>query len=488
MFFQLSKIYCLILFISLLTTSFAVAQTNLFSLQSLIEDVNKTHPFFKSTAIQRDMAKLSIYKEKSFTDTSYSIAPSFTNTQPVSSSPFSSQETTSLGIQSSVSKTLWSTGGTLGASLALNSSNSTYSSQAQQFGLLDKYYQHAIGISYIHPILKNKKGVLSKIGAETKTLNYKQTLIQLADQEQQFVLGLINQFLDWYGHYRELANLRDRYTISRSLYKDTKKKYKKNIAERVDLIQSEDSLKNLEQLIILQRAQVNSKINQLSLILSESIKNKIPKLNLSYIPKLPSITTDILKRVPHIALLYQQKELLEFQKQMVHETNRPQLDLNLAANLKSGDSSLGDSLGFNKPDYSVSFTYANSVEKTGYYVDDELLQQSLNNLALTIDNSILNLQASLVDISTQYESIIKVISANETRLQLAKKRVKQEIKRYNHGRGQFSFVVQAQDNVQFVETILLQNKISIYRLYINYMTTLGLLDESLKKLNDESII
>ena len=173
---------------------------------------------------------------------------------------------------------------------------------------------------------------------------------------------------------------------------------------------------------------------------------------------------------------------------MVHETNRPQLDLNLAANLKSGDSSLGDSLGFNKPDYSVSFTYANSVEKTGYYVDDELLQQSLNNLALTIDNSILNLQASLVDISTQYEAIIKVISANETRLQLAKKRVKQEIKRYNHGRGQFSFVVQAQDNVQFVETILLQNKISIYRFYINYMTTLGLLDESLKKLNDESII
>ncbi len=134
MFFQLSKIYCLILFISLLTTSFAVAQTNLFSLQSLIEDVYKTHPFFKSTAIQRDMAKLSIYKEKSFTDTSYSIAPSFTNTKPVSSSPFSSQETTSLGIQSSVSKTLWSTGGILGASLALNSSNSTYSSQAQQFG------------------------------------------------------------------------------------------------------------------------------------------------------------------------------------------------------------------------------------------------------------------------------------------------------------------------------------------------------------------
>mgnify|MGYP001227177329 CR=1 FL=1 len=488
MFSQSIKICSTVLFFCLLQTSYCLAQTNLFSLQSLLDDVYSTHPFFKSIKIQKNIAELSILKEKSFTDTSFSIAPSFSNTKPVSSSPFSSQETTSLGFQSSLSKTLWSTGGTMGASLALNSSNSTYSSQAQQFGLLNNYYQHSIGISYLHPLLKNKAGIVNKIGSETKMLDYKRTIIQLSDQKQQFILGLINQFLNWYGHYRELADLRDRYQISRTLYIDTKSKYKKNIAEKVDLIQSEDSLKNLEQLIILKQGSVDSKINQLSLLVSGSIKNKIPKLALTYIPKLPKLSDDVINNVPHIALLFQQQELLEFQQAMLTEQYRPNLDLNLATNLKSGDASLGDSLGFNKPDYTISVTYTNSIKKTGYHVDDKILQYSLDNLTLSIETAMLNLKSTLVDISTQYNSLIKVIAANETRLILAKKRVKQEIKRYNHGRGQFPFVVQAQDQVQAIETILLQNKISIYRLYLQYMTSLGLLDKALSTLNDENII
>ncbi|RAP26266.1 hypothetical protein DID74_02275 [Candidatus Marinamargulisbacteria bacterium SCGC AG-333-B06] len=488
MFFQIPRISLFIVIAVTLQVQFVFAQASLFSLQSLLDDVYKTHPFFKSTATQKDMAKLAILKERSFTDTAYSLAPSFSYSKPVSSSPFQAQKTSTFGVQSSLSKTLWSTGGTLGASLGLNATDSSYSSQAQQFGLLSNYYQHVIGLSYIHPLLKNKEGVLNKIGTKTKTLDYQRTLIQLADQEQQFILGLINQFLDWYGHYRELANLRDRYAISKTLYTDTSKKYNKNIAERVDLIQSEDSLKNLEQLIILQQGKVDSKINQLSLIVSYPIRDKIPKLKLSYVPTLPTITNDMLSRVPHIALLYQQKDLLEFQKAMLTEQHRPNLNLNLAANLKSGDTSLGDSLGFNKPDYTVSVTYAHSIEQTSYHIDDQMLQRSIDTTQLAIDSAILTLKSSLVDISTQYQSLIDVIASNETRLVLAKKRVQQEIKRYNHGRGQFSFVVQAQDNIQFIETILLQNKISIYRLYIQYTTSLGLLEEALTILNNEKII
>ena len=136
----------------------------------------------------------------------------------------------------------------------------------------------------------------------------------------------------------------------------------------------------------------------------------------------------------------------------------------------------------------MSLTYTNSVEKTNYHVDNRILKQSINNIQLSIDSAILTLKATLIDIKTQYQSLINVIESNEARMVLAKKRVKQEVKRYNHGRGQFSFVVQAQDNVQYIETILLQNKISIYRLYIQYMTSLGLLDDALKKLNYESII
>ena len=488
MFFQSFKIYRTLLFFCLLQASLCFAQTNIYRLQTLVDDVYTTHPFFKSTSIQRDIAKLTILKEKSFTDISYSLTPLMSYTKPASSSPFSAQETTSLGMTSSLSKKLWSTGGTLGASIGLNSMESAYSSQAQQFGLLNNYYYHSIGLSYVHPLLKNKKGVIDKINFKTKTLDYKRTLIQLSDQEQQFILGLIYQFLEWYGHYQELTNLRDRYAISKTLFLDTKKKFKKNIAEQVDLIQSEDSLKNLEQLIILQQGKVDSKINQLSLILSNPISESIPKLNLSYIPDLPRLTTDMIRNVPHITLLSQQKELLLFQKSMVNEKNHPNLDLTVATNLKSGATSLGDSLGFNKPDYTMSLTYTNSVEKTNYHVDNRILKQSINNIQLSIDSAILTLKATLIDIKTQYQSLINVIESNEARMVLAKKRVKQEVKRYNHGRGQFSFVVQAQDNVQYIETILLQNKISIYRLYIQYMTSLGLLDDALKKLNDESII
>ena len=84
-----------------------------------------------------------------------------------------------------------------------------------------KFYKSIYG-----PPLKNKNGVLDKLDGDIKTYQYQQTLIQLADQEQQFVYGLINQFLDWYGHQQELTNLKDRYSISITLFFDTKKKYK----------------------------------------------------------------------------------------------------------------------------------------------------------------------------------------------------------------------------------------------------------------------
>jgi len=466
-----------------------LALKQVYRLDKLVTDVYATHPFFKSTEIKRELAKLAIFKENSFTDTSYTINPTYSYAKPVQLSPFTPDKTKNLGLNSSLSKKLWKTGGLLGASLGIASSESSFSSsQAQQLGLLSNNYEYSIGINYIHPLLKNKDGVLDKLNGHIKTYQYQQTLIQLADQEQQFVYGLINQFLDWYGHQQELTNLKDRYSISKTLFFDTKKKYKKNIAERVDLIQSEDSLKNLEQLIILQQGKVESKINQLELVSATTINDALPKLRLSYVPPLPTINSDLFKNVPQIALLHAQKELLVFQKAMIAETNQPTLDLTVGANLNSGDSTFGESFKFNKPGYSMAVTYSDSIEKTNHKIDDKILEESIQDLELSIDSSILTLQASLVDIKTQYSSIINVISANELRLVLAKNRVKEEIKRYNHGRGQFSFVVQAQDNVQFIESILLQNKISIYQLYFQFMRTLGLLDKAIENLQNEDII
>jgi len=475
-----------LLFLIFLTTSFTFASS--VSLTNLLEDTYNSHPFFKSLNLQKDIAELSIKKQTSFLDPTIALTPSFSKSKPTTSSPFVPEETTSMGLNSTFSKKFWLTGGTLGANANLNSSESTYSSQAQQFGLLSDYYENSVGISYVHPLLKNRAGVLDKIGFKTKMLEYQLTQVKLLDQKQSFTLGIIFQFLDWYAEYKELNNLKSRYFISKRQYTDTKNKFSKNLAERVDVIQSEDSLKNLEQLFILKESTVYSKIKQLELIVSFPIKGNVPVLSLLQPPRLKKVSERDVARVPQIMILNQQKELLDYQYSLISEQKRPNLNVNLAANLKGGDSAFKDSLKLNKPDFSVSMTFTDSLKKTGLSSDDAILLKSIKNTDLLIQTATLELESKLIELQAQYESIENVIALNEKRLALAIERVKEEIKRYNHGRSQFSFLIQAQDNVQFIETILLQNKIALYRIYFNYMASLGLLDEALKELYNEGLI
>ena len=475
-----------LLFLIFITSSSALG--SVVSLTNLLEDTYNTHPFFKSLNLQKDIAELSIKKQTSFLDPTIALTPSFSKSKPTTSSPFVPEETTSMGLNSTFSKKFWLTGGTLGANANLNSSESSYSAQSQQFGLLSDYYENSVGISYVHPLLKNKAGVLDKIGFKTKMIEYQLTQVKLLDQKQSFTLGIIFQFLDWYAEYKELNNLKSRYFISKRQYTDTKNKFSKNLAERVDVIQSEDSLKNLEQLFILKESTVYSKIKQLELIVSFPIKGKVPALSLLQPPRLKKVSERDVARVPQIMILNQQKELLDYQYSLISEQKRPNLNVNLAANLKGGDSALKDSLKLNKPDFSVSVTFTDSLKKTGLSSDDAILLKSIKNTDLLIQSATLELESKLIELQAQYESIENVIALNEKRLALAIERVKEEIKRYNHGRSQFSFLIQAQDNVQFIETILLQNKIALYRIYFNYMASLGLLDEALKELYNEGLI
>jgi len=458
------------------------------SLTDLLEDTYTTHPFYKSLQIQKDIAELSIKKQTSFLDPTVALTPRFSKNKPTASSPFLPEEVTSMGLNSTFSKKFWLTGGTFGANANLNSSESTYSAQAQQFGLLSDYYENSIGISYVHPLLKNRAGVLDKIGFKTKMIEYQLTQVKLLDQQQSFTLGIIYQFLDWYAEYKELNNLKSRYFISKRQYTDTKNKFSKNLAERVDVIQSEDSLKNLEQLFILKESTVSSKIKQLELIVSFPIEGNVPALSLLQPPRLKKVSERDFERAPQIMILNQQKELLEYQYSLISEQKRPNLNVNFAANLKGGDSALKDSLNLNKPDFSVSMTFTDSLKKTGLNSDDAILIKSIKNTDLLIQSTKLELESKLIDLQGQYVSVENVIALNERRLSLAIERVKEEIKRYNHGRSQFSFLIQAQDNVQFIETILLQNKIAMYRIYFNYMASLGLLDEALKELYNEGLI
>lgn len=475
-----------LLFLIFITSSSALG--SVVSLTNLLEDTYNSHPFFKSLNLQKDIAELSIKKQTSFLDPTIALTPSFSKSKPTTSSPFVPEETTSMGLNSTFSKKFWLTGGTLGANANLNSSESSYSAQSQQFGLLSDYYENSVGISYVHPLLKNKAGVLDKIGFKTKMIEYQLTQVKLLDQKQSFTLGIIFQFLDWYAEYKELNNLKSRYFISKRQYTDTKNKFSKNLAERVDVIQSEDSLKNLEQLFILKESTVYSKIKQLELIVSFPIKGKVPALSLLQPPRLKKVSERDVARVPQIMILNQQKELLDYQYSLISEKKRPNLNVNLAANLKGGDSALKDSLKLNKPDFSVSVTFTDSLKKTGLSSDDAILLKSIKNTDLLIQSATLELESKLIELQAQYESIENVIALNEKRLALAIERVKEEIKRYNHGRSQFSFLIQAQDNVQFIETILLQNKIALYRIYFNYMASLGLLDEALKELYNEGLI
>ena len=99
---------------------------------------------------------------------------------------------------------------------------------------------------------------------------------------------------------------------------------------------------------------------------------------------------------------------------------------------------------------------------------------------LEVDEISLSLEAMLHNLILQVEGMYKVLTLNEKQIESSRKRTQEELKLYNQGRGDLTFVIQSQDNEERARLTYAQNAATYQGLNLRLK---ALLDELLSTTN-----
>ena len=80
----------------------------------------------------------------------------------------------------------------------------------------------------------------------------------------------------------------------------------------------------------------------------------------------------------------------------------------------------------------------------------------------------LTLTSTLINIYVQIEEMEEVLRLNKEQIQSAKRRTAEELKLYNQGRGEMTFVIQSQDSEENSKLTYAVNAVTYHKLIIAY--------------------
>ncbi|MCK4823806.1 TolC family protein, partial [bacterium] len=210
---------------------------------------------------------------------------------------------------------------------------------------------------------------------------------------------------------------------------------------------------------------------------SAELYKKSPVFDLYTLEELPGIEESVigLKKQSRLLQTFDiLKEQLVCSRDGLIEQKRPQLNLSLSGSLNGSDEEIGKSLELSKPDASVSLEFStplgnrgikSGIEKADLQI--KKLQEEKRDIEITLEATLRNLLIRIVDM----ESILKL---NQAQIESAQEKTEEELKMYNQGRGQLTFVIQSRDNEQNARLGYAGNAALYHTLLLQYH---ALLDE-----------
>ena len=78
------------------------------------------------------------------------------------------------------------------------------------------------------------------------------------------------------------------------------------------------------------------------------------------------------------------------------------------------------------------------------------------------------LASALTSLHIQLSELEEVLALNQEQIESARERTEEELKLYNQGRGELTFVIQSRDNEQNAKLTLAQNALTYHKLLIEY--------------------
>ncbi len=458
------------------------------TMEDYLQQVQESHPFFKKESLTSDIERKEQERFLGGEDWVVRSSPYYAH-QESASAGFTPDRVDQVGINASIERTYWKTGGRVSfaydyarsdqkANDIIIPSTGGFATIPGESGI---FHDNEFSITYSHPLIKNKDGVLSRLSHDLQGYNIEATDLGVIENKENFLLNVGDLFLDWALMTEQRKILYKRLELAKEELERTNKKRKQNLVDEVDVLRAKVAVLNAEQSVL--RTEAAWKADQAELASIAQYKNHediAPQYDIYHLASLPSVDAAILQLKQNSRVLNAFRVRIDQLKHSikgVEEQGKPSLDLNVSGGMKSNDDRFTESYSLNNPQFmallNFSYPLGNNTSRATILktkLEKEHLQEDMNNTSL-------NLESSLRSLMTRIKELVKVLSLNEEQITVAKEKTEAEIRRYNRGRIELTFVIQSRDNEQNVQLIHAQNGAVYHKLLLRYR---ALMDKLLK--------
>ncbi len=444
-----------------------VVQAETLTLQNFLSSL-KTHPIFVKGTIDNKIIREQQNEMQTAEDWLLKSSAFYSHDEP-SFAIAGPERTDAIQLSGSIERLYWKNGSRLQAAFQTTGANIKLN---PIYGIPSTYYENELTVSYILPLLKNKNGFLNRLEYELKNFEIDITETLASEEQENFLTSYAMKYLDWVYLIEQKIIIEERIQISKELLENNRKKRDANLIDNVDVIRSENAVTIAEQNLLFIESEISSLLAELSEIVgSVQLEDSTPLFDLYENHErldYNSLNDSLLVGSRILQTIITQVEQLQYLKRGYTEDDKSSLDLITQLGLKNAADDIPNSLVLDKPNFSVglqlSFPLGKRKSKSKSLQAD-LKVESLKN---QLDNLKRNLSSNLAKLVTQLNLFDEILEKNKQQIVSATKKTAEEIKLYDKGRGQLTFVILSRDEEQAAKLAYAANALFYQKLFIQY--------------------
>ena len=441
------------------------------TLDEYLNRLKEKHPFFVKEYLKPEIQKEELSGLTGAEDWKVTSSFGFSTQEPAIN--FAGPDRTdALSFTGGVERTFWGTGGRLSASFSSTSLSFKFPALPEFSALPTDWFQSQIDLTYVHPILKNRSGFLDKLQHNLQQFDVDISEVTKLENEENFLLSASTKYLTWVFLSEQLKIIDERLALSVSEMERTKRKRASNLVEKVDVLRAEDAVRIAKQNKMLTESQTNGLKAELAVITQMPEINYVnPEFDLyatQILDPLETETAELEKESRLVKTLQLRIKQIKLARSGFVETAKPELGIVAQVSAKSFEEDFGSSLSTDKTDALLGLQFSlplgNKTANSGINMTRLQISQIENEL----NDLLLQLTSSLSSLHIQMEKMKEVLELNQEQISSAQEKTKEELKLYNQGRGDLTFVIQSRDNEQNAKLLYAVNALTYQNLLIQY--------------------
>jgi outer membrane protein TolC len=434
--------------------------------EEFLSRLEKTHPLFAQKELSIQIAEDKRLSYMGDQDWSVRSSVLYSHDEPIFAVA-GPEELDALVIDGGIERAFWSTGGKLSASLS-----STYADLTIDplMGIPNTYFENRFSVTYSHPLLRNSRGSLDRLQYDLAQFDIDLSEVLAVESEEVFLAQAASKYLDWVLLEEQLRIVVERLHLSEEEVSRTREKREANLVDEVDVIRAEDAVRVAKQELLLIEARTNALKAELAVLLQDSSLIALePSYNLYEKANLPA-SDEAADLIRGNSRLLRALAIQIDRQSVVHdgyvEQGKSDLSLIAQAGLKNAETSYGSSLAMDIPEVrlglQLSFPVGNTTAKANAIRSDLVAQR----LEKQVEELTLELSSVAANILTQAAQLETVLQLNREQIESAEQKTAEELKLYEQGRGELTFVIQSRDSEQAARLTYAINALTYHKLLL----------------------